>query len=310
MPLDSDLLRQYATHGDQAAFAKVVRRQADLVYSVALRVTANPALAQDVTQTVFTLLARRAGSLAHYATLVGWLHTTTRHTAINAVRGEERRRAREQESAIMQTIASAPAVDWEQLRPILDEGVDNLREDDRKAVLLRFFQNLSHQEVGAALGLSEDTARKRTARALEKLRGYFARHGVTTTSAILATAISANSVQAAPVGLAEKITPAVLIGASTAGAGSLFLFALMSTKTKTMLALTVFVAIAATVALTLRLANESTPTALPASQHQQLPGRQRPPPCRPGCRAGFASDTLGYGCGRCNRDGRRLHANE
>lgn len=253
MTTDSDLLRQFATHGDEAAFAEVVRRQADLVYSVALRVTANSALAQDVTQTVFTLLARRAGTLAHYDTLVGWLHTTTRHTAINTVRGEERRRAREQEATAMQITDTAPSVDWEQLRPILDEAVDSLGEDDRKAVLLRYFKNLSHQEVGVALGLNEDTARKRVERALEKLRDYFSRRGITATAAILATAISANSVQAAPTDLAFNATQAALTSAAAAGtAGSTLLFLLMSTKTKAILAATAIIIIGGTVAFMLQ----------------------------------------------------------
>ncbi|HVU36960.1 MAG TPA: sigma-70 family RNA polymerase sigma factor [Opitutales bacterium] len=262
MCADRELLHRYAREGDEAAFAEIVRRQTDLVYSVALRVTANGALAQEVTQTVFALLARRAAALAHYDTLVGWLHTTTRHTAINAVRGEERRRRREQEATAMQITDQTPTRDWEQLRPMLDEAVGGLREDDRKAVLLRFFKNLSHQEVGAELGLSEDTARKRVERALEKLRNYFARRGVTTTAAVLAAAISANSVQAAPAGLAEKIIPSSLAGIGGTSAASPFLFALiMSTKTKTILAFVIILALVATLAVKLRSPGASAPTA-------------------------------------------------
>ncbi len=246
MTTDAELLRRYAEGRDEAAFGELVRRQMDFVYSVAWRVTANGALAQDVAQSVFTQLTRSAAALAHYDTLAGWLHTTARHCAINAVRGEERRRAREQESAIMQTTSTTSAVNWKQIGPLLDEAVGGLREDDRQAVLLRFFQGSSHQEVGAALGLSEDTARKRVELALEKLRGHFARRGVTATSALLAAAISANSVQAAPTGLAESMTGASLAGAE-AGAGlgigvgvaaeGIFLkILLMSTKNKTLLA--------------------------------------------------------------------------
>ncbi len=275
MTSDSDLLRQYADHGDEAAFAEVVRRQADLVYSVALRVTANSALAEEVTQTVFTLLARRAKALCHYDTLVGWLHTTARNTAINAVRGESRRRAREQEAVIMQDSPIMPEANWAEIGPLLDEAVGTLSEQDSKAVLLRFFKNQSHQEVGAALGLSEDTARKRVERALEKLRSHFASRGVTASSALLAASLTANSVQAAPVGLAEKIAPISLAGIGGAGAGSAFLLALiMSTKTKTILAIVVVLAIAATLAVKLggsgaapatASSTPSTPTPVAAS---------------------------------------------
>jgi len=252
MTSDSDLLRRYADQGDEAAFAEVVQRQADLVYSVALRVTANAALAEEVTQTVFTLLARRAKALSQYDTLVGWLHTTARNTAINAVRGEARRRAREQEAVIMQETPTMPEANWAEIGPLLDEAVGTLAEPDRKAVLLRFFKNQSHQEVGQALGLSEDTARKRVERALEKLREHFVKRGVKATATLLAAAITANSVQAAPVGLAEKVAPISLAGVGSAGAGSAFLLALiMSTKTKITLAVVVMLAIAATLAVKL-----------------------------------------------------------
>ncbi|HTB63680.1 MAG TPA: sigma-70 family RNA polymerase sigma factor [Opitutales bacterium] len=239
---DADCLRRYAETQAEAAFAEVVRRHTDFVYSVALRVTLNDALAQEVTQMVFTQLARQAGALSKYDTIAGWLHTTARHCAINTIRGEERRRAREHEATLMQTIATTSEVHWEQLRPILDEAVGQLREDDRKAVLLRYFNNLSHQEVGAVLGLSEDTARKRVDRALEKLRGYFAQRGVKATAAILAAAISTNSVQAAPVGLAQKVVPASL---AVAGSGHALLGAIfiMSNKTKIILALAVLLLI-------------------------------------------------------------------
>jgi RNA polymerase sigma factor (sigma-70 family) len=218
----------------------------DFVYSVARRVTMNGALAQDVTQSVFTQLARSAGALGRYDTLVGWLHTTARHFAINAVRGEERRRAREQESVTMQTNSTTtPEVNWEQIGPLLDEAVGGLREDDRKAVLLRFFKGLSHQEVGAELGLSEDTARKRVERALEKLREYFGRRGVTATASLLAAAMSENSVQAAPAGLAERTTETSLAGAGVAAESIFLKILLMSTKNKIILAAVILLMIAA-----------------------------------------------------------------
>jgi len=260
MPTDRELLRQYSQQGDEAAFAEVVRRHADLVYSVALRVTCNGALAQDVTQTVFTAVARQAGRLSHCDSLVGWLHTVTRHRSIDAIRGEERRRTREQEATAMQNDSLTPELNWTEIGPLLDEAVGQLRELDREAVLLRFFKNLSHQEVGAALGLGEDAARKRVDRALEKLRGHFARRGVTASSAMLTAAISANSVSAAPVDLVASITAASLAGVGSVTASGAFLVSFfaffMTTKTKTILATAVVLALVATLAIKLRSPSE------------------------------------------------------
>jgi RNA polymerase sigma factor (sigma-70 family) len=236
MTTDCELLRRYAEGRDEAAFAEIVRRHTDFVYSVALRVTMNGALAQDATQAVFAKLAQQAAALCHYGTLVGWLHTTARHCAINLVRGEERRRAREQEAVTMQDHATTPEVNWTNIAPLLDEAVGTLHEPDRHAVLLRFFKGWNHQQVGEALGLSEDAAQKRVERALEKLRAHFARRGVRATSALLAAAIGENSVQAAPAGLAEGATQASLAGAGVVTESIFLKILLMSTKNKTLLA--------------------------------------------------------------------------
>ena len=246
MKTDRELLRQYAELRDEAAFAEIVRRETDFVYSIALRVTLNGALAQDATQTVFAQLAQQAAALGHYDTLLGWLHTTARNRAINLVRGEERRRAREHEAASMPDHAATPEVNWAEIAPLLDEAVGSLPESDRQAVLLRFFQGWSHQQVGVTLGLSEDAARKRIERALEKLRGFFARRGVTATSVLLAATITENSVQAAPAGLAESATQASLRGATAITTESLFLkILLMSTKNKILVAGAILLMVAA-----------------------------------------------------------------
>ncbi len=246
---DQELLRRFAEGRDEGAFAEVVRRYMDFVYSVAVRVTVNGALAQDATQTVFTKLAQQAGRLSRYDTIVGWLHTTARYAAINLVRGEERRRVREQESFMMHNPSTGPEANWEEIGPLLDEAVGRLTAADQKAVLLRYFKNQSHQEVGTALGLSEEAARKRVERALEKLRGQFAQRGVTATGALLAGAMAANSVQAAPTGLAEKVVPASLAGAGGSAGGIFLKILFMSTKTKLLVAAAVMVAIAITMTM-------------------------------------------------------------
>ena len=237
MTPDGELLRQYAEKGAGTAFAELVRRHIDLVYSVALREANGDApLAEDATQSVFIDLARKARALAGRDTLAGWLHTSARFAASKAIRGEQRRRAREQESLAMNETLAAPAVPWDQLRPLLDECVGQLKEADRDAIVLRFFQGKTHQEVGAILGLTENSANKRIERALEKLRSHFASRGVTATSALLATTITANSIQAAPLGLTAHVTAASLAGAGAPLAGSALLALLggliMNTKTK------------------------------------------------------------------------------
>jgi RNA polymerase sigma factor (sigma-70 family) len=217
-PTDGELLRQYVQTRDEAAFAEVVRRYVNLVYATALRVAyGDAALAEDVTQATFTELARKAGELTDRATLAGWLHTTARFTALRKVRDERRRRAREQEAHAMNDATdSAPMeISWEQLRPVLDEALGELDEADRDAVLLRYFQDKSHREVGAVLGLNENSARMRVERAVDKLRGQFSRRGVTTTGALLATMLGARGASVtAPVELARGVA-----GKSLAGVG-------------------------------------------------------------------------------------------
>jgi RNA polymerase sigma factor (sigma-70 family) len=215
---DSELLRRYANGGSEAAFAELVRRHVDLVYSTALRLVNGDAhRAQDLTQGVFSELARNAKSLARHPALIGWLYTTTRRMAWHTIRSEQRRVAREQMAYTMNDSTRPPAAepDWEHLRPFLDGAMHQLNDTDRVAVLLRFFKNKNLREVGLELGLTENAARMRVERALEKLRVRLARKGVTSTSAALALALSGNAVNSAPAGFA-----AALAGASLAGAAS------------------------------------------------------------------------------------------
>jgi len=216
---DSDLLRQYSEHRDEAAFAEVVRRYVDLVYAAALRQTnGDSALAEDVTQATFTELARQASKLIDRTTLAGWLHTTARFLALRQVRTEHRRRTREQEALAMHETSTPPAtldLTWEQLRPILDEAVSQLNDEDRDAVLLRYFQNKTHREVGEQLGLSENTARMRVERALDKLRAQFSKRGVTTTAALLASALGALAAgTVTPAGFAGSLAEKSFAGAA------------------------------------------------------------------------------------------------
>lgn len=225
MQPDNELLRQYASAKSEAAFAELVKRHVNLVYSTALRQVGGDAhLAHDVAQTVFTDLARKAASLSKRESLTGWLYTSAYFAAGKMARTEIRRREREEQFMRDPALTSSDA-DWEKLRPILDSAMHGLKESDREAVLLRYFENRPYAEVGAQLGINENTARMRVERALEKLRATLAKRAITTT-VTLASVISANAVQVAPSTLAATLTNASL---AAAGAGTSFaLFKIMT----------------------------------------------------------------------------------
>jgi RNA polymerase sigma factor (sigma-70 family) len=257
---DSALLRRYAASHTEEDFAEVVRRHVNLVYSAALRqVNGDAHLAQDVTQAVFTDLARKAESVARHRVLAGWLFTSTRFAAAKAVRGEQRRHAREQAAHLMQELNRDPAaqLDWARVRPVLDEVLGELGDADREAILLRFFENRDFASVGERLHVNDNTARMRVERALDKLRAQLARRGVTSTSAALAAALANQAVIAAPAGFAAVVTGAALAGggtAATAGAaaGGGGLIATFMSMTKLQVGITSALAIAGATGLALQ----------------------------------------------------------
>src|SRR5213593_622951 len=219
---DAQLLRRYAEAGSESAFSELVARHIDLVYSAALRVVGGDThLAQDVAQTVLADLARKARALSRHEVLTGWLYQATRFAAAKAVRTERRRSSREKEAVAMQELSSD--ANWERLRPVLDEAMSRLGAKDRDAVLLRYFERKELRAVGDALGTSEEAARKRVSRALERLRRYLTTHGVSFSATTLATALTGSAVQAAPPALAGTISAAVVTAAAAAAAaGSTF----------------------------------------------------------------------------------------
>lgn len=232
---DSELLRRYAEERDEAAFGELVRRQVNFVYGCALRrVGGDVHLAQDVTQQVFCDLARGARELAGHAVLGGWLYTSTRFAAAHVVRAERRRRAREQAALSMNASGGEESAraDWERLRPVLDDTIDALDERDRTAVVLRFFEGRSFADIGARLRLTENAARMRVDRALDKLHGLLARRGIGSTTAALGIALTGHAAAVAPAGLAASVTvTAVAVGAA-AGATSAGVVAAFMSMTK------------------------------------------------------------------------------
>ena len=218
---DQELLGAYAERQFEPAFAELVRRHLDFVFSAALRMTRNPQIAEDVAQSVFAALAKQSRPLAWRPVLSGWLHRTTLNLAAKAVRTEVRRRAREQEAAAMNEVSANSEPAWEQLAPHLDAALGALSEIDRNAVILRFINGRSLSEVGTALGTTEEAAKKRVTRALEKLRAHFARRGIAVSASVLALAMTANAIQAAPAGLATTLATGSLAAASSIGTSGL-----------------------------------------------------------------------------------------
>jgi RNA polymerase sigma factor (sigma-70 family) len=214
---DRDLLRQYAERHPQEAFATLVGRHVNLVYSVALRRVGSSHLAEEVSQSVFMDLARNADKLRPDTVLGAWLHSVAYRTAIDVVRGESRRQVREQQAMEMAAMDSVSS-DWSLIEGLLDEGMDALDETDRSVIVLRYFENKSLREVGATLGTSDDAAQKRVSRAVERLREFFTKRGVIVGASGLAVGISANAVQAAPAGLAAAISTAAALAGTTVAA--------------------------------------------------------------------------------------------
>jgi RNA polymerase sigma factor (sigma-70 family) len=246
MTPDCELLRRYAGTKSEEAFAELVRRHVNLVYSAALRqVNGDAHLAQDVAQTVFTNLARKAAPLSRREVLTGWLYTSAHFAAAKIVRTENRRRDREEEFMREPISETAPELDWEKLRPTLDEAMHELKEADREVILQRYFENRAFAEIGARCGLNENAARMRVERALGKLRAVFLRRGIAATTA-LASVISANAIQIAPAGLAATLTSASL---AAAGTGTTLTLLKLMTMTKLKLGISALVIAGATTGL-------------------------------------------------------------
>jgi RNA polymerase sigma factor (sigma-70 family) len=231
-PDTPELLRAYVNQGSDAAFRELVSRYVDLVYSTALRrVNGNPHFAEEVVQSVFTDLARKAATLPGNVMLGGWLHRHTSNLAANFMRAERRRTAREQEAYAMNQLHDSTAADWSLVAPFLDEAIDLLEAADRDAIVLRYLEQRDLRSVGLALGVTEDTAQKRVSRAVEKLRSLLVERGASLTVAVLATSLATEAVSAAPAALADRTSRAALAGkAAAAGFAALLLGFFAGTK--------------------------------------------------------------------------------
>lgn len=212
---DFDLLREYVANQSEAAFRTLVERHVDMVYATALRQVGDAHLAEEATQAVFITLARKASGLSSSTILAGWLFRAAQFAAAKVQRTEVRRKHWEQQAGQMEPNPSDSAAAWEQMAPQLNEALNELKEPDRDALILRFFESKSMAQVGSALGTTEGAAKMRIARALEQLRGIFQARGIALPVAVLAAALSSSSSQAAPVGLAATVATSALLKSTT-----------------------------------------------------------------------------------------------
>lgn len=176
---DGELLAGYAKKGSEPAFRTLVARHVHLVFATALRQSGNRQLAEEITQNVFVALARKAPLLARHETIAGWLHRTTLLESRAMIRAELRRQRREDIAAALAATdeSSTPTHDPVGVIPLLDEGLMTLGDAERSALLLRFLEGRTFAEVGRSLGVSEEAARKRVDRAIDRLAGFFKIHG-------------------------------------------------------------------------------------------------------------------------------------
>ena len=210
---DHELLRRYAEETSEDAFRQLVERHGGLVYGVAMRQLRRPHQAEEVTHAVFAALAKKAAGLRAGTVLAAWLYRATRFAAAKLQRDEDRRQRREREAALMMNAQSEsePEADWEQIMPLLDAELESLGDKDRSVVLLRFFEDRSFKEVGEAMGASEDAAKMRVSRALDKLRQRFLKRGVALSVTALTGAFGSQAMAAtaaAPPALAASVTKA------------------------------------------------------------------------------------------------------
>src|SRR5688500_16125925 len=231
---DASLLTQFLNTRSEQAFAQLVQRYVDLVWSSARRQTGSAELAEEVTQAVFITLAQKEHKIREGEAVSGWLLVTTRHKSLNALRADARRRKHEREAAAMKRECDPTSQPWEAISPLLDEAVSKLKREDRDALALRYFQGHSTADVAKVLGVSPEAAQKRLSRAIERLRDVFARRGMTTSADMLASALLANVIVAAPAALGTQIAGSALAAATTsslaATKGAVTLMAIAKTK--------------------------------------------------------------------------------
>lgn len=237
---DAELLRDFALRRNEASFRELVARRIGFVYAINLRRLRNPHLAQEATQAVFIALARKAGQVAGGPSVLGWLHRSSCYESRNLMRAQFNRTARETEAQRLGTTLAdtAPASAPGELEAVLDEALGELAAADRDAILARFFSNRTYAEIGQADNLTENAARMRVDRALDRLRAKLERRGLTSTAAVLAATLPHYAAAAVPAAFSATLTNTALAAAGVAVPAALF-FTMTTAKITTAAALAV-----------------------------------------------------------------------
>jgi len=204
---DHILLARYASEGSESAFATLVSRHLNLVYGAGLRLTGDAEHARDITQAVFILLARKAGRLGTGTVIAGWLYRTARLTAANLLRGERRRRAREAEAGLLADPAHGPPPreGGDPFPQLLEAALGRLGRADQEIIVRHFLEAQSISNLAGALRITEGAARKRLARALDKLRRGLRKHGRELSVAVVAAALADLHATTIPAGLGSTV---------------------------------------------------------------------------------------------------------
>ena len=205
-PADDFQLLKAHLAGSPDAFTELVQRHTPLIYSAALRQTRDPHMADDITQAVFLLLSQKARRLGQSTILTAWLYRTTRFAALDAMKKHRRRQHHEAVAALSQTPTIEPDP-WTEISPLLDDAMNHLREKDRAAILLRYFQNKSLHDVSTTLGTTEAAAGQRINRAINRLRDFFSRRNITIPAAGLSTTLARHAIAPAPSHLLRRPLP-------------------------------------------------------------------------------------------------------
>jgi RNA polymerase sigma factor (sigma-70 family) len=222
----AELLRQYVQTGSEDAFAQLVKCYVDVVYSAARRqARGDTHLAEEITQQVFILLARKAKTLGPQVLISGWLYNTACFVARDVMRKEERRAYHQHKAAMMTPTRTPDPSDWSEAEAILDDAMSKLDSPTRDLLVERYFEGKSSLEVAQRLGITEEAARKRLNRAVDRLREMFVARGVVMSGAALADALALHSTVHAPAHLAASAASAaasstIATGASIAKTGT------------------------------------------------------------------------------------------
>ncbi len=272
-------LRKYASERCETAFARLVQKHAGMVFGTAFRCTGDRELAEEISQKVFTIMARKAPGLRLHGSIAGWLHRTTLLQTRNFVRRQQRQREKMKALAeYEESVAEGESQNSHEVLNVLDEAINKLSPADRRVILMRFFEGLSVREIAVAIGKSEAASQKQSHRALQKLSVLLKRSGVVVPAGVLISQIVPITSEAASASLATALSKNALAGAASVSTGTLAVNTLLTlTYGKPILALVTAVVISAAVMIPLTLKSNGEDTSSAASPTPESETGNPPP---------------------------------